>query len=135
MHDEVHNNRDGMANSSIILPEPDVVSIKTILRYLEYNMSFKSFFIFYESAPNTFYDELYETDNSVQSKRKSIIDGSKKYLSNLCSFVFKFLKQLSNHYQGRENFNLKAFKDCSLKFLSVTKQSSWRLIHYSGVRL
>ena len=74
-------------------------------------MSFKSFFIFCESAPYTFYDELYKEDNSVQSKRKSIIEGSKKYLSNLCSSMFKFLKQLSYHYQGRENFNMDAFED------------------------
>ena len=74
-------------------------------------MSFKTFFIFCESAPYTFYNELYEKDNTVQPKRKSIIDGSKKYLSNLCSSMFKFLKQLSYHYQGQENFNLDALED------------------------
>ena len=87
------------------------LTIETILRYLEYNMSFKTFFIFCESAPYTFYNELYEKDNTVQPKRKSIIDGSKKYLSNLCSSMFKFLKQLSYHYQGQENFNLDALED------------------------
>ena len=64
-----------------------------------------------ETASYTFYDMLYEKDNSIQSKRKLIIDGSKKYLSNLCSSMFKFLKQLSYHYQGRENFNTDAFED------------------------
>ena len=43
--------------------------------------------------------------------RKSIIDGSKKYVSNLCSSMFKFLKQLSYHYQGQENFNMDALED------------------------
>ena len=56
------------------------LTIETILRYLEYNMSFRTFFIFCEPAPYTFYNELYEIDNTVQPKRKSIIDGSKKYL-------------------------------------------------------
>ena len=87
------------------------LTIETILRYLEYNMSFKTFFIFCESAPYTFYNELYEKDNTVQPKRKSIIDGSKKYLSNLCSSMFKFLKQLSYHYQGQENFDMDALED------------------------
>ena len=87
------------------------LTIETILRYLEYNMSFKTFFIFCESAPYTFYNELYEKDNSVKTMRKSIIDGSKKYLSNLCSSMFKFLKQLSYHYQERENFNLGVLED------------------------
>ena len=87
------------------------LTIETILRYLEYNMSFRTFFIFCESAPYTFYEELYEKDNTVKTKRKSIIDGSKKYLSNLCSSMFKFLKQLSYHYQGQENFDMDALED------------------------
>ena len=44
--------------------------------------------------------------------RKSNIDGSKKYLNHLCSSMFKFLKkQLSYHYQVRENFDMNALKD------------------------
>jgi hypothetical protein len=87
------------------------LTIETILRYLEYNMSFKTFLIFCDSAPYTFYDELYEKDNFVETMRKSIIDGSKKYLSHLCSSLFKFLKQLSYHYQGLQNFDMEALED------------------------
>ena len=47
------------------------LTIETILRYLEYNMSFKTFFIFCESAPYTFYDELLKKDNSVKTLKKS----------------------------------------------------------------
>ena len=39
------------------------LTIETILRYLEYNMSFKTFFIFCDSAPYTFFNDLYEKDN------------------------------------------------------------------------
>ena len=74
-------------------------------------MSFKTFFIFCELAPYTFYDELYDKDSSVKTMRKSIIDGSKKYLSNLCSSMVNFLKQLSYHYQGQENFDMNAHED------------------------
>ena len=46
------------------------LTIETILRYLEYNMSFKTLFIFCESAPYTFYDELLKKDNSVKTIKK-----------------------------------------------------------------
>ena len=44
-------------------------------------------------------------------RSKSIIDGSKEYLSHLCSSLFKFFKQLNYHYQGRENFDMEALED------------------------
>ena len=78
-------------------------------------MSFKTFLyeLYNVSCPSrhVFCDELYEKDNSVKTMRKSIIDGSKKYLSHLCSSLFKFLKQLSYHYQGRQNFDMEALED------------------------
>ena len=43
--------------------------------------------------------------------RKSNIDGSKKYLNHLCSSMFKFLKQLSYHYQVCENFDMDPLED------------------------
>jgi len=87
------------------------LTIETILRYLQYNMSFKSFFIVCESAPYTHYDALYKIDKSVKENRESIISGSKRYLNNLCHSMFKFLKQLSSHYQLRANFDMDALED------------------------
>jgi hypothetical protein len=87
------------------------LTIEAILWCLEFNMSFEAFFIFCDSVPCTFYKEMLSKNQSVKIHRASIIEGSMKYLNNLCSSMFKFLKQLSHHYQLRENFDMDALEE------------------------
>ena len=87
------------------------LTIETILWCLENNVSFETFSIYCESASCTFYNELLSIDQSVKEHRATIIKESKNYLNNLCSSVFKFLKQLSHHYQLRENFDMDALEE------------------------
>jgi hypothetical protein len=99
------------------------LSIETVLRYIEYNQPFKTFFIICESAPYTYYDRLFAIDPSVKSLRPAIIEGSKKYLKHLCLNMFNFLKQL-NVYRECDRLDMEILEGLFTE-VSVTEKSKF----------
>ena len=108
------------------------LTIETVLRYIEYNMSFKTFFIIFESAPYSFYNELLQKDHSVKRMRASIIEGSKKYLNNFCSSMFKFLKQL-NQYRQRDSLDMDVLEDLFPEVPMIQKSNFLEILNKPAV--